>query len=50
MEPTEDLPDGRFPHLIAELPAGAVTRAVTVARRGIVSGVRATGAAFRAAF
>jgi hypothetical protein len=35
---------------IVELPAVAVTRAVTVAGRGIMTGLRATGAIFRAAF
>ena len=35
---------------IVELPAVAVTRAVTVAGRGIMTGLRATGAMFRAAF
>ena len=39
-----------FPYVDAEVPAVAVARAVTVAGRGIVSGVRATGAAIRAAF
>jgi hypothetical protein len=35
---------------LVEVPAVAVTRAVTVAGRGIISGLRATGAAVRAAF
>jgi hypothetical protein len=35
---------------IVELPAVAVTRAVTVAGRGIMTGLKATGAIFRAAF
>jgi hypothetical protein len=35
---------------IVELPAVAVTRAVTVAGRSIMTGLRATGAIFRAAF
>jgi len=35
---------------LVELPAVAVTRAVTVAGRGIMTGLRATGAMFRAAF
>jgi len=35
---------------IVELPAVAVTRAVTVAGRGIMTGLKATGAMFRAAF
>jgi hypothetical protein len=35
---------------IVELPAVAVGRAVTVAGRGIMTGLRATGAMFRAAF
>jgi hypothetical protein len=35
---------------LVEVPAVAVTRAVTVAGRGIISGLRATGAIVRAAF
>jgi hypothetical protein len=35
---------------IVEVPAVAVGRAVTVAGRGIMTGLRATGAMFRAAF
>ena len=38
------------PRGLVELPAVAVTRAVTVAGRGIMTGLRATGAMFRAAF
>ena len=38
------------PRAFVELPAVAVTRAVTVAGRGIMTGLRATGAMFRAAF
>jgi hypothetical protein len=38
------------PHALMELPAVAVTRVVTVAGRGILTGVRATTAVFRAAF
>jgi hypothetical protein len=38
------------PRGIVEVPAVAVTRAVTVAGRGIISGLRATGAIVRAAF
>ena len=38
------------PRTFVELPAVAVTRAVTVAGRGIMTGLRATGAMFRAAF
>ena len=37
-------------HALMELPAVAVTRVVTVAGRGIRTGVRATTAVFRAAF
>jgi hypothetical protein len=38
------------PYALIELPAVAVTRVVTVAGRGIRTGVRATTAVFRAAF
>jgi hypothetical protein len=43
-EPVESAPG------LVELPAVAVTRAVVVAGRGIKSGIRATGAVFKAAF
>jgi hypothetical protein len=38
------------PHGLVEIPAVAVTRVVTIAGRGLWTGVRATTAAFRAAF
>ena len=37
-------------HSLVDLPATAVTRAVTIAGRGIRTGLRATTAAVRAAF
>jgi hypothetical protein len=48
IETAAEAPDESRP--IMELPAVAVTRVVTVAGRGIKSGVRATTAVFRAAF
>ena len=43
-------PTHASPRGFVELPAVAVTRAVTVAGRGIMTGLKATGAIFRAAF
>jgi hypothetical protein len=37
-------------HAFVDIPAVVVTRVVMVAGRGIRSGIRATGAVFRAAF
>jgi hypothetical protein len=55
--PTITTPDGlataapsSSSHSLVDMPAVAVTRVVTVAGRGIRSGLRATGAMFRAAF
>jgi hypothetical protein len=48
VEPSDE-PQESAPGLV-ELPALAVTRAVIVAGRGIRTGLRATGAVFRAAF